>query len=748
MEVQEASRAARPLRTWTVVTALYAVAIVAATWPFARTFASKIPSTVDPLQHLWVMRWYRSCLLEGRSPLICPGLQYPVGAPIGNFSPLHLQSLLFCAASLFSGNDALCYNVVWFAGLLMTGVGTFALVRSVVGDAEGAFLAGLLAMLSGPVLHHSHAHTELIYAGGFPLFLLAWIRFVDRPGPGRLTLAVGGFALVTMCAAYFMVIATFPAALYVLWSGLSRPRGERAAWFGRRFWWLGGFVAGCLPVLAILFLGPLTEAWRGEGGGPPRRQFDTYHANWWGYLLPHPAHYFSRILPFDPYASGGSNGEDVAYLGLVTLLLVHRAWFGKDRFRGSGYWWAAAGLAFVLSLGSYLPYGAHRIPLPAGWLRDWDGFVPFRLIRSPARFKFFVAIAAALLAGAAWADLRGRIGRRWLRRLATGAIVALAVVDLAHVPYHAEPIPEAPAAYAWLLDRDPGAAWVDVPQMNSADAHVLNARYTYWQSIHRGRTTAGYSGRQNHPFDDLASWGSPFLGELLAGTDDPAAGLSDRFRVVHGVDYLDYARLYLDRLGLRYVVLHREASAALGLPLDRVAALLEHARIYDDGSVAIYDRERFEGHGTAVPYCEDAWGGLALLPRDGFVRLPGPEAAIVLDNPDPGVPLVLAVRARTLDRPRRVRLMAGPIEIARWEVGAEAPGLFLSPPFRLPAGSHRLRLETHGATPTDRAARLFETAHAPIAMAVSAVSLRPATPEERAAGVLAVVPSDGVAVRR
>ncbi len=45
---------------------------------------------------------------------------------------------------------------------------------------QQAAFGGLLAMLSGPMMIHAHGHLELIYVGSFPLFLAAWIRFVDR----------------------------------------------------------------------------------------------------------------------------------------------------------------------------------------------------------------------------------------------------------------------------------------------------------------------------------------------------------------------------------------------------------------------------------------------------------------------------------------------------------------------------------------------------------------------------------------
>jgi hypothetical protein len=121
----------------------------------------ELPAPGDPSQHLWILRWYRACLSEGRSPLVCPELQYPVGAPLNGFSPLHLQAALFLPLSRAVGNDLLSYNLLWTLGLVTTGLGTFALAWSVVRDRASACLAGLSAMLSGPVMLHSQGHLRV-----------------------------------------------------------------------------------------------------------------------------------------------------------------------------------------------------------------------------------------------------------------------------------------------------------------------------------------------------------------------------------------------------------------------------------------------------------------------------------------------------------------------------------------------------------------------------------------------------------
>ena len=87
---------------------LYAVCAAVGTYPGWTRPRDAVPGILgDQLQHLWLMRWYRTCLVEARNPLICPEMEFPVGTPLGDFSPMHLQSVLYVMLSAFVGNDVL-----------------------------------------------------------------------------------------------------------------------------------------------------------------------------------------------------------------------------------------------------------------------------------------------------------------------------------------------------------------------------------------------------------------------------------------------------------------------------------------------------------------------------------------------------------------------------------------------------------------------------------------------------------------
>src|SRR5271157_6446907 len=93
VESGDRQRPAPGWRTVALVLAFYTACIIATTYPRIWTMATGLPNLGDPAVHLWTMRWYKLCLLEGRSPLICPDVEYPVGAPLANWPSMHYQTL-------------------------------------------------------------------------------------------------------------------------------------------------------------------------------------------------------------------------------------------------------------------------------------------------------------------------------------------------------------------------------------------------------------------------------------------------------------------------------------------------------------------------------------------------------------------------------------------------------------------------------------------------------------------------------
>jgi hypothetical protein len=388
-------------------------------------------------------------------------------------------------------------------------------------SSSSAFLGGLLALLAGPVLLHAQGHLELITLGWFPLFLAAWVRWFDCPSPGRLLAAAGLFVLVALGTAYLALFATVPAGLYVLWR-LLRPgttAPDPALAWRRRGAHLLAFVALTLPCLGLLFYNQLWSRAHGYTASWPKSEFVRNSSPYYSYVVPSSSHLLGRLLPWDLYGRlGWSEVEGCSYLGVVTLLLIGCALCRRADFARRGYWWTLFGLLVLLSFGAR--GGAQQWQnawLPALWLQQ--GLPLLRPVRVPARFNLCVVPCACLLAAVGLRQLLAAVRRPWLRGAVVAVLAAVAFLDLAVVPFPAMRCPDMPPCYALLLARKPDATFLEVPHYNTGWGTPLAAAATYWQGLHRGTTTAGYSGFDNQHYVARVYLPSPFAWYRLRQQD-------------------------------------------------------------------------------------------------------------------------------------------------------------------------------------------------------------------------------------
>jgi hypothetical protein len=734
-------RSPRDMPGWQCLLAVllfYAACIFCATYPALLTPTTHlVGNRCDPLQALWLMHWYKDCLLQGRSPLHCSAIQYPVGAPLGNFSPLHFQTLLYVPLSLVFANDVFCYNAIWFFNVCFTGMGSFVLVWYVLRDRVCACCGGVLVLLSGPVLLHAHGHIELITLGWLPLFMVGWIRWVDRPSKDRFLLALLLYFMVALSAAYFAVFALVPAVVYVVWryvrafSGALQgcagvmPTLPCGAPLNGALVRLSAFALAAAAGSLLIYFPQIWSRLQGYSLPRPKGEFNYYGAPLWSFLVPSYQHALGRLLPSDYYARSGSVAvECCSYLGAATIALLFYAALTKCRFQRAGYWWSVTLICAVLALGAYGNFGPLRICLPAEWLRK--GVFAFQALRVPARFNLCVSVFAAVPAAAGLRHLLAQLPGLRLRATLSAAVCLLTVVDLSMVPFPTSEIPRLPACYAVLRARKPDAAWIDVPQLGSGICTDLGSACTYWQARHHSRTTAGYSGYNNVVYDNLLFQPSPFAWPHLAQADylhNPDAVSVD---LVAGTRFEDYAWLYLSVHRLDYIVLHQEPGLAdeYRVAVRRLKPLLRHAQIFEDQDTAVYDRTLLRLPQRPTLLCTDGWRHRN--PWKGrhtcaVARL----AHMAVFNPVREQPLAFIFEVAALHRSRMVRLLTNGRELARWEIGSDELGRYTSPEFHLPAGLSSLVLESDGEERPARLEVTYEGDRRPYSFRVAAVGLLP-----------------------
>jgi hypothetical protein len=272
-------------------------------------------------------------------------------------------------------------------------------------------------------------------------------------------------------------------------------------------------------------------------------------------------------------------------------------------------------------------------------------------------------------------------------------LTASAVADLATIPFPRQTVPPLPAGYAFVKQRDPHAAILEIPLVNCAGPN-LDAVTTYWQALHRLTTSAGGAGHVNIPQVNLIGLNSPFLASRLAERDYLDDGGKLNFNLNIHVDFKDYVWLYLTANRFDYILLHRGPEAMPGFPgcLDRLDDLLREAKVYEDASTVVYERALLKPPTHPVHFNLGQWRSRNVW-RGRWNSVIPETARIAVYNPDPAQSLTLVMDMAALDRARTVRISAGGTELVQWTINAYTYHHIVSKPFHLPAGLQELTIE-------------------------------------------------------
>jgi hypothetical protein len=504
--------------------ALLAVLTIILTWPQVLHLGSRVAAHSDPLLSMWRISWIAHVL--PRQP------QHLVDGNI--FSP-HVRTLAYSDATLLEGlialpwlwahtNPILVYNALLLAGIVLSGIGMFVLVRHLSGNDDAALVAAVIfTMLPYRILHFMHL--ELQWTMWMPLTMWA-VHRVFETGSIRYGVVAGALlGLQAISSVYYGVFLGIIVAAQAVLLAITEPGSVRRA--------AGPLCIGA--ALALVVMGVYARPYvantsllgvrdAGEVANFSARLSSYITApqeNWlWGWT----AYRFEgdelRLLP------------GIAAVALAALALALR----RHR-RIAAIYLALMLLAAALSLGFNNP--VYRLMYAYVW--------PIQGFRAPARFAILAGCALAVLGGFGFVYLQQRFsGSRFGRGLLVGVLVAISV-EYGSAPMHLDELPrELPDVYRFLriLDR---SVIVEVPFVDWGLAPV----YMYWSTQHWHQLVNGYSG-----------FSPPDYAETLA-------------RMQHFPDERSIQRL--KSLNVRYIVVHE----AFYKPKDHAALLLRLGQRHD-----------------------------------------------------------------------------------------------------------------------------------------------------------------------
>ena len=206
-------------RGWSIALAYTAIALVM-TWPLVRHIGSEIASDLgDPVFNSWVLMWTGGQVLAALRVDFNAihqywhgNIFYPEPLTIAfseHLTPQMLQGLPIFAAT---GNIVLVYNLLFLSTFVLSGLGTYLVVRDLTGRPAAAFVAGL-AFAFAPYRFVQMPHLQVMSSQWMPFALYGLRRFFESRR--RRPLAGAAAAIVAQnlsCGYYLLFFPPFIAA--------------------------------------------------------------------------------------------------------------------------------------------------------------------------------------------------------------------------------------------------------------------------------------------------------------------------------------------------------------------------------------------------------------------------------------------------------------------------------------------------------------------------------------------------------
>ena len=303
----------------TSAAALYAVIALVLTWPLAAGLARDIPWDLgDSVLNCWILQWgadhwlrFLGGDLGAFRGYFNANIFYPEPLTLAYSEHLTAQVLQILPVYALTGNIVLSYNLLFLSTSVLSGLGTFLLVRELTGSARAGFVAGLLYAFA-PYRIGQFSHLQVLSSQWMPFALYGFRRFFDTRRAAPLAGAALALVAQNWSCGYFLLYFTPFAAAYVLYEA-----ADRDLWKDARMWASLGVAALFVLGATVPFLLPYV-ALREHGFGPrPLGEVARYSADVYSYLTAHEAQSF-----WGPVMHAFVKPEGELFPSLIPLVLA------------------------------------------------------------------------------------------------------------------------------------------------------------------------------------------------------------------------------------------------------------------------------------------------------------------------------------------------------------------------------------------------------------------------------------------
>ena len=461
-----------------LVLVLFVLLAILHTWPLAAA-PGRLGRNgqADTQLNAWTMSWVAHQLVRDPLHLFDANIFYPERRTLAFSEHLFVQSVMGAPIRWAGGSPILTYNLVFIAGLALTGWAMAVVIHLWTASWIAGVLSGSLMAFNALTLTR-FPHIQIQHLEFLPFALLALDRLLSAPGVRTALRLALWFVLQSLTSLYFMVFTS----IVLVASAAARP-GD---WLGARARQVVplALVAAAVSALALSpFLLPYLLA-RGEQVMFVRTldEIGKFSATWASYLATggtfHINTWGARF-----WAAGHGDG---LFPGIVALALTLTAVASGVAFSDKRARMAIAFgvVCFCLSFGPAFPlYKTLYAMFPA-----------MAAVRGAARFGHMVLAAVAILAAFGWTVVARRLAPA---AVATAGIIVITIANLealrAPIDYgRDQEYKGVPPIFRALATPSPDVV-VIFPFYSPQDL-FMNARYmlvstTFWKPM-----LNGYSG--------------------------------------------------------------------------------------------------------------------------------------------------------------------------------------------------------------------------------------------------------------
>lgn len=455
-----------------------------------------VPGEGDVYFYLWDLWWFKKALLSFSSPYFTPYLFYPIGLNLAFSAITPFNGILSIPLQFLFGLTK-TYTILWLASFIISGYGTFLLVRYLTKNSKAAFISGLIFMFSPYHFAHSLGHLNLLSIEWIPFYVLFFLKTINEESYKNSMYAAFFMVLVFLSEYTYTVYLSLFSAFFLLYYICEDKKYIVNKYVITRLCLMGALFA----FLVLPFAYPLLkELLFSQSNYMYSSGFVTYSADLLGFFIPSEFHPIFAQFVTPIYQNFTGNFAEFTVFAGYTVLLLSTVAFLKIRTKEVKFWILSTVAFFIFCLGPLLHINGiftgrienieFAIPLPYAIIMK----IPIiSIARVPSRWDAIVMLNLSVLAGYGLSYIYMKFENHSFRNKSISNYLmiffaVLVLFEFLSVPYPVANI-DVPEFYHSLSENKEDFAIFEVPNLG----YLSFPEYMYYQTFHEKKIVTGYT---------------------------------------------------------------------------------------------------------------------------------------------------------------------------------------------------------------------------------------------------------------